>query len=104
MKLRMRDSQSSTEFNSFQHAARIRLKLNALKIGLFRVASESALGTWGRRVRIHSGPPETLENLERKSWKTVFLGSQPFSFNNLQEKLRVHVRVLYRGLQVQLVH
>jgi len=26
------------------------------------------------------GRPQTLKNLERKSWKTVFLGSQPFVF------------------------
>src|SRR5712692_7496408 len=32
------------------------------------------------RVRIHAGPPETLTNLERKSWKVEFPGTQTFRF------------------------
>jgi hypothetical protein len=36
------------------------------------------------------GSPETLRNLERKSWKTVFLGSQDF-------ELRTDAGVLLTG-------
>jgi len=34
----------------------------------------------GGPVRIHVGAPETLTNLERKSWKPIFLGSQDSDF------------------------
>jgi len=51
MKLRMREAQSSTRLNSFQQAARIWLKQNALKIGYFHSRPITALGAGGRAFK-----------------------------------------------------
>jgi hypothetical protein len=76
MKMRMPKSPLSKHLTNVQHAAHNSLKQNILKKGRFRVKPCGSVGDHGRptgEFKIHT--PQTLRNLERKSCKTVFLGS-----------------------------
>jgi hypothetical protein len=57
----MRKAESSKKLNSVQHATRISLKWNTLKISDFRDLPETALGAGGRAFK--SPRPDQLKQL-----------------------------------------
>ena len=76
---------TSISYNAVPQVLRISLQQNTLKKGRFLPAPRSALGAGGRLFESIAGPPAWIRNRRRESCKTVFLGSQDFTFERLEQ-------------------